>query len=250
MVFRTIKTKKSGNKQCQFIQSGRKNTWFANSKLPLEDCGYLTVLWNVLPFPRQKIICNETGCSSSTVVDWSSYCREVCVQWCVKNSEKLGGFGMIVEIDEAKFGKRKYHRGRVIEGKWVFGGFERETKKIFLVPVEKRDTDTLIEVIKQWINPGTIIVSDCWKAYNALKDEQFQHLTVNHSLNFVNPDDERVHTQNIERTWRDVRGGIPRYGRKENHFIGYLGEFLFKKKFDVQHRIHNFFKAAADVYKP
>lgn len=61
-------------------------------------------------------------------------------------SEKLGGPTHIVEIDEAKFGKRKYNRGRVIEGQWDFGSFERETKNIFLVPVERRNAETLHNV--------------------------------------------------------------------------------------------------------
>ena len=29
---------------------------------------------------------------------------------------------MTVEIDESKFGKTKFNRGRYIEGQWVFGG--------------------------------------------------------------------------------------------------------------------------------
>lgn len=59
---------------------------------------------------------------------------------------------------------------------------------MFIVPVPDRSQDTLINVIKEWILPGTIIMSDCWKAYKGLKNKNFQHYTVNHSLNFVDPD--------------------------------------------------------------
>ena len=38
-----------------------------------------------------------------------------------------------------------------VEGQWVFGGIERSTGKIFLVPVEKRDRETLTAIIVKWI---------------------------------------------------------------------------------------------------
>ncbi|KMQ87177.1 putative transposase-like protein [Lasius niger] len=61
--------------------------------------------------------------------------NKVCVYWAESHSEKIGGEGIIVKIDEAKIGKRKYNRGRLIDGKWIFGGFERNSKKMFIVPV-------------------------------------------------------------------------------------------------------------------
>ena len=36
-----------------------------------------------------------------------------------------------MEIDESKFGRRKYNVGRLVEGQWVFGGICRETKEFF-----------------------------------------------------------------------------------------------------------------------
>jgi hypothetical protein len=36
--------------------------------------------------------------------------REICEISCMKKSEPIGGIGLIVEIDETKIGKRKYHR--------------------------------------------------------------------------------------------------------------------------------------------
>jgi hypothetical protein len=35
------------------------------------------------------------------------------------------GNPIIVEINESKFGKVKYHRGHRVEGVWVVGGVER-----------------------------------------------------------------------------------------------------------------------------
>ena len=39
--------------------------------------------------------------------------------------------GEVVEVDESKFGKRKYHNGRRVDGVWVFGGIDRRTRKFF-----------------------------------------------------------------------------------------------------------------------
>ena len=45
--------------------------------------------------------------AEQTLVDWSSYCREVAIDAVFKHSEKIGGPVKIVEIDESKFGKSK-----------------------------------------------------------------------------------------------------------------------------------------------
>ncbi|KAF0687269.1 Uncharacterized protein FWK35_00035460 [Aphis craccivora] len=66
---------------------------------------------------------------------------------------KLGGYGHTVKIDELKFGRRKHHRDHRVEGQWVFGGYERKTGNVLMVPVEKRDATTLLHVIKEWIKP-------------------------------------------------------------------------------------------------
>lgn len=224
--------------------------WFALSRLNFENILYMTVLWLKVPYPRHRFIMAEIGCNDHTVVNWSSYCREVCINWSVRTSVQLGGPGTVVEIDEAKFGKRKFNRGRRIEGQWIFGGFQRDTKNIFLVPVENRSAETLLRVIREWILPGTTIISDCWKSYDMLQHEGFQHLKINHSLNFVDPEDRTIHTQNIERTWRNVRGGIPRYGRKDAHMIGYLAEFLFKRRYSEGDDVHNFLLEIARMYPP
>ena len=63
----------------------------------------------------------------------------------------------------------KYNRGKKVDGVWVFGGVERGTGKCFLVVVENRTADTLLQVIRDWILPGTTIISDCWKAYDKIE---------------------------------------------------------------------------------
>jgi len=66
------------------------------------------------------------------------------VFWDEKQSEKLGGPRHTVEIDEMKMDKRKYNRSRLMKDQWIFGGYERDSKKIFIVPVEDRTEKTLL----------------------------------------------------------------------------------------------------------
>ena len=117
-----------------------------------------------------------------------------------RKEKKLGGPGKVVQINESKIGKRKYHRGHVVEGQWVFGGTEEESRKCSIVTVEDRTEATLISHIQEWIEPGTTIVSDCWKGYVNLENYGYQHETVNHSVEFVNS--EGYDTNKIERQWR------------------------------------------------
>lgn len=166
-----------------------------------------------------------------------------------RHGERIGGPGEIVEIDEAKFGKRKYNRGRNIEGQWILGGIERGSGRSFLVPVRDRTARTLIRLIRRWVLPGTTIITDCWKACRRLKQYEFHHLTVNHSQNFVDPQ-SGAHTNTVERRWRDARGAVPKYGNRKQHFPGYLAKFLFTKRYSYKYYAHVFFTGAGEMCPP
>lgn len=245
--------KVSINKQratvCNWKVSARTGSLIGTTKLDLIK------LWRLLTYlithnpPRHPFLHRSLGLSHKTIVDWFSFYREVIIDHLIRESVQLGGPGEVVEIDEAKFGKRKYNRGRLIKGQWVLGGIQRSDKATFLLPVPDRSAKTLIRIIRRWVAPGTTIVTDCWRAYNTLSLYRFNHLTVNHVANFVDPD-TGAHTNTVERGWRSVRAGIPKYGRREQHFIGYLAEYIFKKKYPLEERHHVFFKASALLYPP
>ncbi|GFT46991.1 DDE_Tnp_IS1595 domain-containing protein [Trichonephila clavipes] len=143
----------------------------------------------------------KTCFSSATLADWRHFVLEQVLDHVELTSSKIGGVGKVVEVDESKFGERKFHKERHVEGQWVFGGVERDSGKLFLVAVHDRTQRTLMEIIMEWIERGTKIILDCWKGYNhdVSTTEGFNHLTVNHSLNFVDPD-TGAHTNTIEST--------------------------------------------------
>jgi len=243
--------KKRKKVACNFQESVRKNTFFDGTHFPIPQIAFFVMLDVMRVQADTEMIEQQLGWSRPSVIDWKSYLREVYIDWSIRNSRPtIGGPGRIVEIDEAKVGKRKYNCGRLVEGQWVFGGIDRQSGEFFIVPVESRNTETLLEIIKNRIADGTTIISDCWKSYNCLSDEGYQHQTVNHSKNFVDPD-TRAHTQNIERLWRDLKANIPRYGRRKAHYVGYLARFEFFKKFKCSKaRIHEIFMAIGQLYDP
>lgn len=169
--------------------------------MTLEEILKLTYWW--CQDLEQSQITHELGQTRGTGVDWDSFCREVCEITMFDSSQKIGGEGKVVQIDESKFGKRKYHRGHHMEGQWVFGGIELESRKCFMIAVDKRDEATLLPLIKRWIEPGTIIISDCWKAYCNLEKHGYTHRTVNHSQEFVNEQGDS--TNKMEGHWRQAK---------------------------------------------
>ena len=156
-----------------------------------------------------------------------------------------------MEIDESKFGKRKYHKGRRKEGVWVFGGIERESKNCFLTSVPDRSAKTLIAKIKEHVLPGTNIISDCWKAYSRLAEEGYVHQTVNHSKEFVNKE-TGAHTNTIESTWRAVKTSLPKHWTVKSLYDTYYVEYIFRKRFlnDAEDKFLAFLENIKKVYSP
>ena len=114
-------------------------------------------------FSELQFIQQEANICKKTAQKFNRMCYEAATVYVEKFSTKIGGPLAIVEIDESKFGRRKYYRGHHVEGQWVFGGIERESGRSFLAAVNSRDRETLWTLIKKYIEPGTTIISDCWK---------------------------------------------------------------------------------------
>ena len=84
---------------------------------------------------------------------------------------------------------------------------------------------------------GSRIISDAWRAYHRLDESDqgvavYTHDVIVHQRNFVSPQDESVHTQNIENTWQRAKRKLKRqYGTSEELFPSYISEFLWRNKF-------------------
>jgi len=215
------------NRRCTHKVSFRKHSFFSGSQLSLATVVEIIYYWTYR-YP-QEIVLHETGLSSRTVSNFYHLFREVFSVILEEQSKPVGGPGVVIEIDEWKFEKRKLNKGRPVDGLCMFGGIERDSDppKCFVVPVEDHTASSLIPLIKQWILPGTTVLSDGWKAYKTLQAEELFHQTGNHSLNFVTL--SGTHTNNIKSHWHSLKRYLPRT-QKASYFVEYC---IRRKTIDV-----------------
>jgi hypothetical protein len=67
----------------------------------------------------------------------------------------------------------------------VFGAYDVNTKKGFLITGPVRTRKTLIAIIKTRIGPGSIVLSGFRAAHRTIFYKLYVYLTVNHKYNFV-----------------------------------------------------------------
>ena len=204
--------KRCTQKGCYTRYSIKKGTFFENCHLEVKELLKIAYFW-LLKTSTQNMV-RMLHHSEHTITEMIMRLDELVKQMIVNQHQKIGGEGVIVEIDESKFGKRKYFKGHHVEGVWVVGAVERTAeKKIFATTVTSRDKDTIKSIIFEFIKPGSIIFSDCWKAYPIAINELYEydsmnpsHQTVNHSVEFKSKDG--VCTNTIEGNWNGIKSGM------------------------------------------
>ncbi|ODM92408.1 putative transposase-like protein [Orchesella cincta] len=177
----------------------------------------------------------QVGCGKDAALDWYSFCRQICYDVVAEMNICIGGDGLHVEIDETHIFKRKYNRGRQLatEHVWVFGGICRESKEAFLQVVPDRSGNTLWPIIQQRVHPGTIIMTDSARVYASLHQANrggYEHYSVNHRRNFVDPNDANVHTNTVERQWGLLKGMLTGCMNEERLDV-YLGEYIYRRQY-------------------
>ena len=121
-----------------------------------------------------------------------------------------------------------------------------------MVPIERRNAETLLPLIEQYILPNTTIVSDMWKAYNGVDALMpgYEHFTVNHEENFVDPTDHGVHTQSIESSWQKFKQSKKQsYGWPSALFSSYIEDYIWRKEFGgVNDVFYNIWNLISEIY--
>ena len=214
---------------CKKTKSIRTGSYLESSKI-----SFISFIQLLFCFSSKNLtsvdVSAYTGLSRRSVTEWRSNILEAVAVWLLNNPLPIGGPGVIVEIDEAMFGRMKYNQGAVREGVWVLGGVCRSTGHCFLIPCpgNRRTASVLLPLIERNVLPGSIVHTDQWAAYNQLSSSGFTHLTVNHSINFVDPV-SGCHTNTQEGLWHHVKRRMDCHQKLENVFI----DFMFRRRFEA-----------------
>ena len=67
-----------------------------------------------------------------------------------------------------------------------------------------RSAATLLPITQDSIRPGTTVMSYLWGAYGGVAALGYNHLTVDHSMNLVDPQ-TGAHTRSIEGSWKSAK---------------------------------------------
>lgn len=128
-----------------------------------------------------------------------------------------------VEVDESYFGGvRKGKRGRGAGGKVAVFGLLKRGGKVYTAIIPNAKTDTLLPIIKEKVEPDSIVYTDTFAAYNALDVSDFHHQRINHSKLFA---DRHNHINGIENFWNQAKRHLRRFnGIKKENFYWFLKE--------------------------
>ncbi|CAB9504074.1 Inherit from opiNOG: protein Hydra magnipapillata [Seminavis robusta] len=211
---------------CSFF----RKSFLSDCRLPKNDLVLLLYLW--LTNATHSMVCSMLGWNSDTATRWLKWCRKMAQEIVVSQPHQnnmIGGNNIIVEIDESKFAKRKYHRGRRVKGSWVLGMVERtQQRRMVLLVVADRTRKTLEHAIMTFVHPGSTIHTDMWKGYLSLERLGYDHKTLCHKYEFVSA--EGTHTQTIEGNWTPLKRAIPVQCRSGVDLQEYLFQFMWRRK--------------------
>ncbi|MBX9733349.1 MAG: IS1595 family transposase, partial [Chitinophagaceae bacterium] len=164
-----------------------------------------------------------------------------------KPRERLSG---TVEIDESLFGgkaKRGSKRGWGAGNKICLLGMIERGGNVRITPIPNREKVTILPLIVENVQPGTIINTDEFHVYRSLTAHGFKHEKVNHSkYQWANM---KAYTNSMEGYWSNLQKSI--FGThtyvSAKYLNNYLGEFEFRHN---NRKADCMFNAIAQLFFP
>ena len=140
-----------------------------------------------------------------------------------QNSPHLEMFDGEIEVDESYFGgHRKGKRGRGANGKVAVFGLLKRNGQVYTVAVPNTQTATLLPIIREQVQPDSIVYTNSYRSYDILDVSEFGHFRINHSTYFA---EKHNHINEIENFWNQAKRHLRKFnGIPKEHFELYLKE--------------------------
>lgn len=148
----------------------------------------------------------------------------------VDGTDPVGGFGMIVEIDETLIGGSIQGKGSGYKGnKAVVVGMKERGGKVITEVVTSRHRAPMEAMIQHHVMPGATVSTDEFGSYRRLDDLGFDHMTVRHNQRQYTAHNG-AGTNAIEGYWAQLKRGIngTHIHVSQKHLPKYLGEFEYR----------------------
>ena len=134
-----------------------------------------------------------------------------------------------VEVDETYIGGyRPGKRGRGAAGKTIVAGMVQRGGPAVVKVVPDVKARTLLSMIQEHVPTGQTVYTDEMLSYNRLSRLGYMHETVQHSAKQYVVG--RVHTNNIEGMWSNVKRGIDgvNHAVSPKYLQGYLDAYVYR----------------------
>ena len=121
----------------------------------------------------------------------------------------------------------------------------RYSKDFLVTVVQARKSSDLIPTILRHIEIGSTIFTDCFSVYvnnqrfpkeSKLIEYGYNYQFVDHSKEFVSPLFDHIHTNTIERLWREIKVDLKRK-RITTGYLKAIANFYFHKTLTKQEQI-------------
>jgi len=161
-----------------------------------------------------------TGVNRNTAILYFHKLRELIAEKLAEQCPFLDGE---VEVDESYFGgRRKGKRGRGAAGKVPVFGLLKRGGLVHTVMIHDTKSLTLMGIIRERIEPDSIVYTDSYRSYDVLDVSEFHHYRINHKERFAA---ERNHINGIENFWNQAKRHLAAYnGIPKSHFFLFLKE--------------------------
>ena len=214
---------------CGRQTSATVGTVFEDTRKPL--LLWFHVMWLMMAQKTglsARNLCDTYGFGSyQTAWAWLQKLRSVMIR---SGREKLGGR---VEVDETYVGGQKSGaRGRGAAGKTlVLVAVEGDASKLGRVRfrcVTTADADTIEPFVRDYVEPGTLVVTDGLPAYNGLRAAGFDHRPHVIATGGETARQELDHVHLVVSLLKRWLGGTHQGAVTPAHLQAYLDEFAFR----------------------